>query len=174
MTSQDIIGLLLVYFIIGLSLAAAFALDRRGSSVDSRKVVHMGVGLFVFVWWMFSENWIMLIFFAVPFGIVLFTAMLRDNVVSNSRLGDLANRKGHSTGMFLYVVSIGILVTFFWDYWTAATIGIVAMTWGDGMGGVVGKRFGRHLTVNDKSLEGSIGVFAGTAVMVAVIVLFYE
>lgn len=173
LTPQDYIGLVLVYAIIGISLAVALALDRRGSSVDSRKVVHIGVGTFVFVWWIFSENWIMLVFFTLPFAVLLFIAMLKDNAVSNSKIGDLANNKGHKTGLFLYAVSITILVAFFFDHWTAATIGIVAMTWGDGLGSVVGKRFGKHPTLNGKSLEGSIGVFVGTAVMAIVIMLFY-
>ena len=170
--SQDVMGLVLVYAIIAVSLAVAMILERRGDR-NVRKVVHIGVGFFVFVWWMFSENWIMFVFFALPFAIVLFVAMLRDNAVSNSALGDIANNKGHRTGLFLYVVSIGILIVFFWDHWTAATIGVVAMTFGDGMGSVIGKRYGTHRASNGKSVEGSVAVFLATAVMSAVIVLFY-
>ena len=164
---------MLVYAIIAVSLATALILEKRGSKADTRKIVHIGVGFFVFVWWVFSENWIMLVFFTVPFAIILFIAMLKDNAISNSKIGDIANNKGHKTGLFLYAVSITILVAFFWDHWTAATIGVVAMTWGDGIGSVVGKRFGRHKTFNGKSLEGSLGVFAATAVMTAVVLLFY-
>ncbi len=173
MNSQDVIGLVLVYAIIAVSLAIVMVMERRGTDKNVRKIVHIGVGFFVFVWWMFSENWIMFVFFALPFAIVLFAAMLKDNVVSNSTLGDIANNQGHKTGLFLYVVSIGVLIVFFWGHWTAATIGIVAMTWGDGFGSVIGKRFGRHRILNGKSLEGSLAVFAATAVMTAVIVLFY-
>ena len=130
MNTQDVIGLALVYAIIAASLIIALVLDRRGSKTDVRKVVHMGVGFFVFVWWMFSENWIMLVFFAIPFGAILFVAMFKGNAVSDSKLGDLSNNKGHRTGLFLYVLTIGILIAFFWDHWTAATIGVVAMTFG--------------------------------------------
>lgn len=164
---------MLVYAIITVSLAIVMVMERRGTDKNVRKIVHIGVGFFVFVWWMFSENWIMFVFFALPFAIVLFAAMLKDNAVSNSTLGDIANNQGHKTGLFLYVVSIGVLIVFFWGHWTAATIGIVAMTWGDGFGSVIGKRFGRHRILNGKSLEGSLAVFAATAVMTAVIVLFY-
>ena len=44
---QDVIGLLLVYMIIAVSLAVALAMERRGSGGDVRKVVHIGVGFFV-------------------------------------------------------------------------------------------------------------------------------
>ena len=99
--------------------------------------------------------------------------MFRDNAISNSKLGDLANNRGHRTGLFLYAVTITVLVAFLWDHWTAATIGVVAMTFGDGMGSVIGKRYGTHRASNGKSVEGSVGVFVATAVMSAVIVMFY-
>ena len=173
MNATDVIALALVYAIIGTSLAVALALERRGSDRDVRKVVHIGVGFFVFVWWAFSENWIMFVFFALPFAVILFVAMFKGNAVSDSKLGDLSNNKGHRTGLFLYVLTIGILIAFFWDHWTAATIGVVSMTFGDGMGSVIGKRYGAHRASNGKSVEGSVGVFAATAVMSAVIILFY-
>ena len=173
MDSQDIVGLVLVYAIIGASLAVAMAMERRDADRNVRKVLHIGVGLFVFVWWMFSDNWIMFVFFALPFAIVLLVAMFKDNAISESRLGDIANNQGHRTGLFLYVVSIGVLIVFFWDHWTAASVGVVAMTWGDGLGSVIGKRYGRHRTLNGKSVEGSLTVFAATAVMAAVVIVFY-
>lgn len=173
MTPQDLVGLALVYAIIASSLAVALVMERRGTGGDARKVVHIGVGLFVLVWWMFSENWIMLVFFTVPFAVLLFIAMFRGNAVSESRLGDLANNKGHRTGLFFYAVTITILVAFFWDHWTAATIGVVAMTFGDGFGSIVGRRYGRHRILNGKSLEGSLAVFAATALAAAFIILYY-
>lgn len=170
----NMLGLVLVYAVIGASLGAALLMERRGSSVDVRKVVHIGVGTFAFIWWMFSAGWIMLVFFTVPFAVVLFLAMLKDNAVSRSKLGDLSNNKGHKQGLFLYAISITILVLLcFPDHWVAASVGVMAMTWGDGIGSVVGKRFGKHKTINGKSLEGSLGVFAATAIMTAVMVLFY-
>ena len=162
-----------MYAIIASSLAVALVMERRGTGGDARKVVHVGVGFFVLVWWMFSENWIMLVFFTVPFAVLLFIAMFRGNAVSESKLGDLANNKGHRTGLFLYTVTITILVAFFWDHWTAATIGVVAMTFGDGFGSIVGRRYGRHRILNGKSLEGSLAVFAATALAAAFIILYY-
>lgn len=173
MQTDDFIALGLVYLIIAVSLAVSLFLEKRGSKIDTRKIVHIGVGNFVFVWWMFSESWIMLVFFTIPFAIILFMAMLNNNVVSNSKIGDLSN-KGHKSGLFLYAVSITILVAIFFDHWIAASIGVMAMTYGDGFGSIVGKRFGKHKTMHGKSLEGSIGVFVATAIMTVVIVVFYS
>ena len=173
MESQDIIALVLVYAIIAISLITANILERRGVECDVRKVVHIGVGFFVFVWWMFTENWIMLAFFTIPFVIILFLSMFGDKVMPIHGLNDLTSNKGHKTGLLFYAITITIMVAFFWDHWTAATIGIVAMTFGDGFGSVIGKKYGKHKIINGKSIEGSMGVFIATAVMVAVIILFY-
>ncbi len=174
METQDIIALILVYMIIAASLGASMYCRRKQYAVDYRKIVHVGVGFFVFVWWAFTENWIMLVFFAIPFAIVLFIAMFDGNKVSDSELGDLSNKMGHRTGLFLYVVSIIILVAFFFDgHWTAATIGVVAMTFGDAAGSAVGRRCGRHHVLPKKSVEGTLAVFAATALMAGVILIYY-
>lgn len=173
MELQDIVGLILVYLVIACSLAAMLYCKKRGINADYRKILHAGVGFFVFFWWMFSANWIMLVFFTVPFGILVFLAMFQGNPVSDSDLGEVSN-DGHRIGLFVYVVSINILVIFFFDaHWTAASVGIVAMTFGDSAGSVIGKRYGRHRIVNGKSLEGTLGVFAVTAIMSFVIMTLY-
>ena len=82
--TQDYIGLVLVYAIIAIFLAAGLYLDKKGSKIDVRKVVHIGVGNFILVWWMFTAGWIMLAFFTIPFAIVLFLAMMKDNAISRS------------------------------------------------------------------------------------------
>ena len=174
MQSQDVVGLILVYLIIAASLGISHYCRKKGYKVDYRKIVHAGVGFFVLVWWMFTESWIMLAFFTVPFAIILFIAMFDGNKVSDSELGDISNKMGHRTGLFLYVISINLLVIFFFDgHWTAATVGIAAMTFGDSAGSVIGRRYGRHKIINGKSAEGSFAVFAVTAVSAVLLILFY-
>ena len=172
MQVQDFIALALVYAIIAASLGVSMYLEKKGSKVDTRKVVHIGVGNFVFVWWMFTEGWIMLAFFTVPFAVILFFAMLKDNALARSKLGELSNQ-GHKTGLFFYAVTITILVLLCRDHWTAASIGVVAMTYGDGFGSVIGRRFGKRRIREGKSLEGSLGVLAFTFFVSLAIVLLY-
>ncbi len=174
MQSQDVVGLILVYLIIAASLGISHYCRKKGYKVDYRKIVHAGVGFFVLVWWMFTESWIMLVFFTVPFAVILFIAMFDGNKVSDSELGEISNKMGHRTGLFLYVISINLLVIFFFDgHWTAATVGIAAMTFGDSAGSVIGRRYGRHKIINGKSAEGSFAVFAVTAVTAVLLILFY-
>ena len=173
-TANDLVALVLVYALIIAVLAAAFLVQRKtGDRYDIRKIIHIGIGNFVFIWWMFEDAWVMEAFFAIPFAVVLFFAMLKDNAVSNSALGDISRNKGHRPGLFLYVVSIAILAAVcFEEHWTAASIGIVAMTWGDGFGSIIGKRFGKHRIIEGKSLEGTLAVFMATAAVSLILVLF--
>ena len=173
MQSQDIVALIIVYLIIGSALALSQYVQKRGMNWDNRKVIHIGVGSFIYIWWAFTENWIMLAFFAIPFAVILFFAMFPGNPVSNSKLGEVTNDMGHRYGLFLYVVSICIMVAFFFDHWIAATVGIVAMTRGDGFGSVIGKKYGKHKLIHGKSLEGSIGVFAFTAGISFFVIMLY-
>lgn len=176
MDSQDVLALILVYGIIAASLGASKLAAKAGAPDDVvRKVVHCGVGMFVFVWWMFSEQWIMLAFFAVPFAIVLLLAAFPGNPVSDSPLGELSSGMGHRFGLLFYVVTIIVMIVFFFDHWTAASVGIAAMTFGDCFGSIVGKRCGRHKIFNGKkSAEGSLAVFAATAIVAVVLMYFYS
>jgi len=174
MTTNDVIALVLVYVLIIVVLAVALITQKKtGDKYDIRKIIHIGIGNFVFIWWMFENAWVMEAFFAVPFAIILFLAMLKDNAIAKSALGDISKNKGHKQGLFLYVISIVILVALcFNEHWTAASIGIVAMTWGDGFGSIIGKRFGKHHIIKGKSVEGTLGVFAATVVVSLILVAF--
>ena len=188
MTTNDIIGLVLVYALIVVALLLSLVVEKKLPSIDSRKVVHIGVGNFVFVWWMFTQSWVMLVFFTIPFAVILFIAMFRGNAISESKLGELT-RKGHNTGLFLYAITITVLVILFFrggvladvpsdnpfrEHWLAASIAIMAMTYGDGFGSAVGRRIGKHKIIHGKSLEGSIGVFCATTIMACVMFALFN
>lgn len=174
MEAQDIIALVLVYVIIGGALGLSQYVQKKGINWDNRKIIHIGVGAFIYIWWAFTENWVMLIFFALPFAIILFFAMFPGNLISNSKLGEVTNDMGHRYGLFLYVVTINLVVIFCFDgHWLAGTIGIVAMTRGDGFGSIVGKKYGKHKIYHGKSLEGSLAVFAATAIITLFVIGVY-
>lgn len=115
----------------------------------------------------------MLAFFTIPFALLLFVTMFKGNKLSQSQLGEISNNMGHRTGLFFYAISVTLMIVLFFDHWLAATIGMVAMTYGDGFGSVIGKRFGRHKTINGKSLEGSLGVIFMTAIVSMGVVALY-
>lgn len=171
---RNAVGLLLVYAIIAVSLVLYLVISKKNLPLDGRKVVHIGVGNFIFVWWLFSESWIMLVFFTVPFAILLFMAMFDNNPVGKSKLGQISG-EGHKPGLFFYAISITVLVIVFWigDHILAASLAVVGMTYGDGFGSIIGKKYGKHKTIHGKSVEGAIAVFVATFVVSAIVIAFY-
>ena len=122
-----------------------------------RKVVHIGVGnVILLAWWLKIPAWV---------GIgasVLFSAITLLSYKFPILPGlDSVGRK--SLGTFFYAVSIGILIAWFWPLQRPqyAVVGILIMTWGDGLAALIGQNFGRHpyqIWGVLKSWEGSMAM----------------
>jgi phytol kinase len=120
-----------------------------------RKVVHMGAGnVILLAWWLNIPAWIAIAASTLASIIALISYKLPILPGVNS-----VGRK--SLGTFFYAVSIGVLVALFWslnkpEY---AAIGILVMTWGDGLAALIGQAFGKHpyqIAGIKKSWEGSV------------------
>ena len=120
-----------------------------------RKIVHIGTGnVILLAWWL-----------DIP-AIVGITASIVASVVTllSYRFPILPgiNSVGRqSLGTFFYSVSFGILVAYFWYLQQPqyAALGILVMTWGDGLAALIGQRFGKHkykVFGGQKSWEGSL------------------
>ena len=131
---------------------------RQTTGVDTeitRKIVHIGAGhVILLAWWLQTPTWMGLSAAVISSGVALFSY----------RYPILPGINGigrHSLGTFFYAVSIGVLTAIFWPIWQPqyAAIGILIMTWGDGLAALVGQNFGQHpytLFGNKKSWEGSL------------------
>jgi dolichol kinase len=73
----------------------------------------------------------------------------------------------------MYAASWTALAYFLFDDLFAASIAIAAMSFGDGMGELVGKRFGTMRYLMNRTVEGSLAVFGATLVSVLVLNWFY-
>ena len=142
---------------LGIVLFIAGWLNRSSSKDPEivRKVVHIGSGnVILLAWWLDIPAWV---------GI---TASILASVVTllSYRFPILPgiNSVGRkSLGTFFYSVSIGILVAWFWSLQKPqyAVLGILIMTWGDGLAALIGQRFGKHIYSVwgvQKSWEGSL------------------
>ena len=151
------LGLIALY--LGGIILSAEVLNRF-TTVDaelSRKVVHIGTGnVILLAWWFNIPAWI-----GITASVVAATvALISDFVPILPSINSVGRR---SLGTFFYAVSIGVLVAWFWsinrpEY---AAIGILVMTWGDGMAAIVGQRFGQHsyqVLGITKSWEGSLAM----------------
>ncbi len=106
----------------------------------TRKVLHIGTGNIVLIaWWLNIPAWIGIA------AAVMFTGV---SIASYALplLPSVNNIGRRSWGTCFYAISIGVLVAWFWPLQmpSLAALGILVMTWGDGLAGLIGKRFGKH------------------------------
>jgi len=152
------IQLVFLGFWLGVVGLLAVGLNRC-FSLDSeviRKVVHIGTGnVILLAWWMGIPAWLGI---AVSVIFSILTLMSYRFPI----LGNINGVERRSLGTFFYAASIGILIAWFWsDYPQYAVLGVMVMTWGDGLAALVGQNFGRHpyhLWGISKSWEGSIAM----------------
>jgi phytol kinase len=135
----------------------AETLHRRISTTLelARKVVHLGTGNVILVaWWLQLPAWVGISASVIASIIALLSYYIPFLPGINS-----VGRK--SFGTFFYAVSIGVLIAWFWpvQQFQYAAIGILVMTWGDGLAGLIGQKFGQHpyeIWGMKKSWEGSL------------------
>lgn len=155
---------------IVLSLAEWISRQEKFDAEVPRKIVHIGTGnVILLAWWL-----------QTPLSLGLFASILFCGVTLLSyRFPILPSVSGigrRSWGTFFYALSIGLLIFFFWGRSLPqfAAIGILTMTWGDGLAAIIGKRFGDHpyqLWDVQKSWEGSFTMFLVSLLITSSIVL---
>ncbi|AFY42016.1 diacylglycerol/polyprenol kinase family protein [Nostoc sp. PCC 7107] len=157
---------------VSLILLVAWVVSRFATDDSEivRKIVHIGTGnVILLAWWL-----------DIPAEVGVTASILASIVTLLSyRLPILPgiNSVGRrSLGTFFYAVSFGILVGWFWHLQQPqyAAIGIMVMTWGDGLAALVGQRFGQHkykvFGVN-KSWEGSLTMTLASYMVSSLILL---
>ncbi len=174
-STGDVIGLVLVYAYVSLVVIIATLAKRRWPEGSGfRKVIHILVGNIVFFWWVFDSNYVMSFLAAVPFIflLLLMTPISPVHKLDNSFL-KMASAEGHGYGLVFYAISWAILALVLFDDRLAASIAIVAMSYGDGVGGLIGKRYGKRKLWKDKSVIGTTAVALGTFLATLLVIGFY-
>lgn len=144
---------------LGLIVLIAELLNRFTSADPElvRKVVHIGAGNVILVaWWLHIPAWVGIAASVVASAIALLSYRI-PILPSVNGIG----RK--SLGTLFYAMSIGFLVAWFWtiDQPQFAALGILVMTWGDGIAALIGQRWGKHpyrIWGMQKSWEGSLAM----------------
>ena len=148
-----------VVVVLWLGIVALLAeVASRWFSKDTelvRKVVHIGAGnVILLAWWLQIPAWMgisaSIVFSAIALLSYRFPILPNINSVGRKSLGT-----------FFYAVSVGVLVAWFWSVNQPhyAVLGILVMSWGDGLAALIGRRWGRHpykLWDMQKSWEGSL------------------
>jgi dolichol kinase len=92
--------------------------------------------------------------------------------LKKSPLGSRTN-EGHPYGLVLYAVSWTMIAYLMFGDLYAASIGIAAMSFGDGMGELIGKKYGKVKYMANRTLEGSAAILIASLVSIVVITWFY-
>lgn len=151
------------------------------SSPLSRKIIHMGTGpIFVACWLLFPDEPISRYLAAlVPLAITIQFALVGLGLIKDQAAVDAMSRTGDRKEILrgpLFYGIVFILLTII--YWRENPIGIIALMLlcgGDGLADIIGKQYGviRIPWSPNKSLAGSIAVFAGGLLFAGGIVALY-
>jgi phytol kinase len=171
-TRGDILGLASVYGYIVWVLVVAWVLRDRVKNL--RKIIHVLTGGIVFFWWMFDSRLVMAGLAAFPFVLLLLLATPKSPVkfLRNSPLGARSS-EGHPYGLVMYAISWTMIAYILFDDLMAASVAIAAMAFGDGMGEVIGRKYGARRYMPNRTLEGSAAVFLATTISIIVLSWFY-
>ena len=175
-------GLTAVIALVWLRACDFMAKKGWVSSSLSRKIIHIGTGpTFVLCWLLFpdtsSARWLAAIvpglitvqFFLIGIGVIKDEASIK----AMSRSGD---RREILLGPLFYGIAFVVLTLVYWKDSPVGIIALMVLCGGDGLADIIGKKFGGKLRIpwsNEKSLIGSVAMFAGAALFsIAVISVF--
>lgn len=172
LTQGDLLGLAGVYGYVICVLVISHLLRNRLH--NPRKLVHILTGGIVFFWWSFDTPWVMAGLAALPFVplLLLMTPVSPIEKLRNSSLGSISS-EGHAYGLVMYAISWTIIAFFMFNDLFAASIAIAAMSFGDGMGEVIGHRYGKREYMPHRTIEGSIAVFLVSFAAILILAGFY-
>ncbi|MBD6617136.1 phosphatidate cytidylyltransferase [Komarekiella sp. 'clone 1'] len=176
MTNNDFIGLVASYiYAFGLLIVGEGLCRLFGVQPDlTRKVIHVGAGMWVFGVLLLFNNW--------KIGIIPFATFIGLNYLFyRYRVVGAMDTEDSSPGTVYFAVSVTLLFGLLWrpdgpiDSAPIAVAGIMAMTWGDALAALIGRRFGQHkyqVGNSVRSWEGSAAMFvASTAAIFLVLLL---
>ncbi len=167
-------GYILSMILVSGMMGAFLKVSRR----VSRKFLHAMIGNLPFVIPFFTMRAAPFLV-AAPFIIVTFIASpyspfatLRGRLSSLSDLTD----EGHHLGLIFYAISYTVLAYLFPSRPWIIAAGILPMAYGDSAAALVGERHGRmrYGFVRDKSLEGSLAMFATSFLSLAVSMFYFS
>ena len=167
MTTNTLIGLAASYaYAIGL-IVVAEALHRawKVSQDLTRKLVHVGAGMWVFGALALFDRW--------QWGILPFATFIVANYMFHRyRVFKAMDAEQSTLGTVYFALAITVLFGLLWrpqgpvDHAPIAVAGAMALTWGDALAALVGQRFGRHryqVWGSERSWEGSAALLVAAA-----------
>ena len=173
MFQSDLVGIIIVYFYVTIMLIFTEKILHKYPSI-SRKILHIMVGNIAFLLPIFETKEAMSFLAAGPF--ILFTYLTSPHSPLKSIKGKTSSA-GHSMGLVYYAITWTILAYIFFDNMIIIAIGILSMSYGDGLASLVGIKYGKriyNISGDQKSLVGSFAMFIFTFIMFLIAILIYS
>ena len=174
MFQNDLIGVAIVYVYVALLLVLTEKFLSKRYPIAGRKLLHIMVGNIAFILPIFQTREIMAFIAACPF--ILFTFLMSRHSPIKSIRGK-TSEAGHDLGLVYYAITWTVLAYLFFDHKEIIAIGILAMSYGDGLASIIGIRFGKkkyQFFKDVKSYIGSASMFVFTFITMIIALLFYD
>ncbi len=176
MTFNDILGLVLSYIYAFGLLFVVEALGKKfnWSQNSTRKIIHIGAGLWVWGIIALFDSWY---FGIIPF----FTFIFLNYMFYRNQSFSQMDTEESTPGTVYFAFSITVLFLLFWrtdtliDRLQIAVAATMAMTLGDAFAAIVGQAWGKHIYHvfgNKKSLIGSASMFVCALIGIFVSLFF--
>ena len=157
--------------IISLFLSTYLQRKHNLSEESSRKLIHISISNWWIIAMIFFDNWLIasiipllyIILNVISYQMKLVKAMER---TSNNHLGTV-----------YFPISLLILVIMFFGIWNEpyiGGIGVLIMGYGDGFAGLIGKKYGKHKIVENKTIIGSLSMFLFSLLVSIVLLSIYN
>jgi len=177
MDSRNFIALVLSYaYVLGLLAVAETLRKKLGASGDfTRKIVQIGVGMWSIATVMLFTSWKWGLVPPVTFVFLNYLSY-RFELVKAIETAERAN-----LGTVFFPISVALLLGWLWrpgtpgDKGFVAVAGLMAMTWGDAMASIVGRRYGTRkyrFFGHTRSMEGTLAMFIASSVSIALVLHF--
>ena len=180
---NNFLALVITFALSMIFLRSMDFIAHRGwlDSKLNRKVIHIGTGpLFVLCWFIFKDTpdarWLAAL---VPFAITVQFALIGLGIIKDDASVQAMSRTGDPKEILRGPLFYGIMfVVLTLVYWKDSPIGIIAlmmMCGGDGIADIVGRRIPSPKLPwsREKSIAGSLGVFAGGWTLSSVIIYIF-
>jgi phytol kinase len=174
MYQSDILGVAAVYIYVAVLILFTEKIFAKRYPVQSRKFLHIMTGNIAFILPLFETRVIMAFVAAGPF--ILFTFLMSPYSPIKSMRGK-TSEAGHGLGLVYYAITWTILAYVFFDHREIIAMGILAMSYGDGLASLIGIKYGlRKYTVfkDVKSYVGSLAMLIFTFILLIIALLFYS
>lgn len=148
--------LCLAYILTILGVAELLRRRRGYDSGFTRKVIHIGVGMMI---------WLVPFLFTTPWPFVVACVMFMIINLIDWRyglIGSMQSRHRSNLGTVYFPLAAAVVALIFWDAPPLMVAALMPLTWGDGIAPVIGAAYGRRVYrvhTSTRTVEGSAGFF---------------